>query len=105
MKAFLIDPESRTINEVDYDGDYTSIYSFIDAQTFATAMFNQHGDTVFVDDEGLFRTPTAFFQVTGYPQPMAGKGLVLGCDMDTGDTVECTATLEWLRNHVQWLAF
>jgi len=31
MRAILIDPFTRTIKEVDYNGDYRQIYTFIGA--------------------------------------------------------------------------
>lgn len=103
MKAYLIDPFAKTITEVEYSGDYRDIYKHIDADLFTTAMFNEFDDTVFVDDEGLFKEGQEFFVVSGYPQPLAGKGLVLGCNMDTGDSVEPSITLEQMKALVDWV--
>lgn len=103
MKAFLIDPFAREITEVEHDASgIDGIYELIDAPIFATATFNEFGDTIFVDDEGLFREDQAFFRHDGYPQPLAGKGLVLGCD-DEGETVAPSTTLEALRNDVSFV--
>ena len=101
MNAYLIDPFNYTINPVEYDGDFKSIYQLIDCDTFDCTRFNQHGDGVFVDDEGLISgKEQAFFVIQGYPNPLAGKGLVLGCDMDTGESKDPHVTLEWLRENV-----
>jgi len=78
MKAYLIDPAVQEIKEVWFDGDYRSITSLIDADLFTIGRFDENGDGVFVDDEGLFKDNQSFFQIEGYPQPLAGKGLVLG---------------------------
>jgi hypothetical protein len=105
MIAYLIDPFARTMDAVDYDGDYHSIYRFIDARTYECARFNQHGDAVFIDEEGLINgRPQEFFIIPGYPTPLAGKGLVLGCNLDTGDSVAPHVDLNWLRERVMFVA-
>jgi hypothetical protein len=101
MQAYLIDPFTQTVNPVEYDGNYKSIYGFIDATAFDLARFNNKGDAVFVDDEGLINgQPQKFFSVRGYHSPLAGKGLVLGCDMETGDSCAPSVSLEWMRENV-----
>ncbi|KUO58139.1 MAG: hypothetical protein APF80_11940 [Alphaproteobacteria bacterium BRH_c36] len=52
-----------------------------------TAMpFGDH-DTVYCDDEGLCGEPVyQFFGVKGYPNPVAGRGLVVGIDDEGYDT-------------------
>lgn len=103
MKAYLINPTTKTIEPIEYNGDYKHIYAMIDADTFDCARFNEHGDAVFVDDEGLINGKQQdFFQITGYPQPLAGKGFVLGCDMNTGESAEPHVSLEWLRENVKF---
>lgn len=102
MKAILIDPFTQSITEVDYSGDYHDIYKLIDCDTFTVATINHRQDGIFVDDEGLFKTEQAFFWHKGYPQPLAGKGLILGCDED-GESVEPTTTLEEVKAATQFL--
>ena len=53
MRAILIDPAKQTITEVDYDGDYQSIYKLIDCQTFAVPFVLENEDALYADDEGL----------------------------------------------------
>jgi len=101
MKAFLIDPYLKEITEVNYSGEYTQIYTFIHADCFTTAVFNKHGDTFFVDDEGLFKDNKHFFEHHGYGQPLAGYGLVLGTNT-AGESVEPTTTLEELNKDLKW---
>jgi hypothetical protein len=102
MQAYLIDPFNKTITAVEYSGDYKQIYQHIGADLFTAATFNDFGDSVFVDDEGLFKPDQEFFLVNGYPQPLAGKGLVLGCN-DDGDSVEPSITLDQCRALVDWV--
>lgn len=109
MKGYLIDPYKQTIEEVDYDGNYRSIYGLLTAEgcpvgTFDTVRINDKQDVIFVDDEGLFKRDQKFFKHPGYPTPLAGKGLVLGGDT-YGNTrgVSKAITLEGLRADVKWL--
>jgi len=101
MKAYLIDPQEREIRQVDYDGDYKSIYRLLDIELFTVVELNEQRDVVYVDDEGLLKDPVYFFTVEGYGQPLAGKGLVLGTDGE-GETVEPTLSLETLTQMVGW---
>ena len=87
MRAYLIDPRARTVSTVEYSGDYQEIYRLTQCDTFTLVQFGEHGDGVFIDDEGLLKSgPLDFFMLEGYPQPLAGRGLVLGCDGD-GESV------------------
>lgn len=103
MKAYLIDPFARSVTETEYNGDYQTIAPAIGARLFTVAEFNDAGDAVFVDDEGLLAGPTAFFLIDGYPEPLAGKGLVLGLDADTGDSTAPSESLEQLTARVKWV--
>lgn len=100
MKAILIDPETKTIKEVDYDGDYRSIYKLIDCDCYTAVTINKHGETVWVDDEGLF-TKTHYFKIAGYPDPLAGKGLLLRTDSN-GESVATELTVEHLEDMVRF---
>lgn len=101
MKAILIDPFTQTITEVEHNGDYKQIYELIDAELFDSVRISEN-DFIFVDDEGLFQEDQAFFRVRGYPDPLAGKGLVLGASA-IGESVDPVISLEELRRSVSWL--
>jgi len=38
-----------------------------------------------------------------YPQPLAGKGLVIGCDMNTGESADASMTLMELVDDIEWV--
>lgn len=107
MKAYLIDPATHTIKEVEHNGDYKQIYTLIDADCFDVARINDKGDGIFVDDEGLLNDKghtVGFFRV-GNDQGahiLAGKGLVLGCNA-AGDSISPRITLEALRSMVDFV--
>ena len=99
MKAYLIDPWTLSISEVDYSGDYKQIYTFIKADLFDVVGINQNGDCIYVDDEGLLKDPDHWILLEGYDQPLAGRGLVLGTD-DEGKSVDPTITLQALASRI-----
>lgn len=82
MRGILIDPFAKTITEVEVEKGIHAIYELIDATCFDVVGLNDAGDLVYVDDEGLYREDQAFFVWHGYETPLAGKGLILGCDCE-----------------------
>jgi len=102
MRAFLIDTPNKQIVEVEYDGDFHSIYKLIHATCFTVVYLDPSvmPDAVFVDDEGLINgNPHGWFKVNTYDQPLRGYGLVLGTDAD-GDSTSPSVTLDALRARV-----
>lgn len=95
LKGFLIDPEAKTIKEVTYNGDYKEISKMLgcDLYTIVTIDDQNH---LFVDDEGLLNDPKYFFRLKGYPQPLAGRGLILGYD-ESGETIESSMELDEVK--------
>ena len=80
--AQRISRAKRTVSEVNYSGDFEDIYQAIDCDTFTCVQASERGDTLYVDDEGLINgKEQAFFGWMGYPQPLAGKALLLGTDL------------------------
>ena len=103
MKTILINPFERTITEVDYNGDFHQIYGLIECDTFDCVRINNQGDAIFVDDEGLISgKEQAFFGWYGYPQPLAGRGMIIGSDI-AGESVSTKITLEEAVKNVVWL--
>jgi hypothetical protein len=102
MKAYLIDPYNCSITQVKYSGDYNDIYNLIDAKYFDCVGFNEFRDTLYVDDEGLYKDNKEFFMIEGYPQPLVGKALVLGCDRN-GNSIAPKISLTKLRNMVSFI--
>ena len=86
-KGYKVDTMRREVMEVSIGEDYKDIYPLIDCTTFACVDVNRN-NTLFVDDEGLFKDHRRFFVLNGYPQPLCGDALLLGCDPDTGETTK-----------------
>jgi hypothetical protein len=98
MKAILIDPFEQTVKEVQYSGDFRDIYKLIEAECFDCARIKGR-DGIFVDDEGLLNAPTHFFEHSEYHSPLAGKGLIVGCD-EEGESADCQTTLDEVKAKV-----
>ncbi len=104
MKAFLIDPVAKYVEEVDYNGDYKEIYKFIECgdSPFTCITVSDLGDTLFLDDEGLFKEDQSPWEWKGYPQVLVNKALVLGTDQD-GESCDCRLTREDVIRSVLFL--
>jgi hypothetical protein len=102
MEAFLIDPFNKTVTRCVYNGTNDHIYELIGCDLFDIARIGDDGDGIFVDDEGLGKEGQKFFSCQEYPYPLAGKGLVLGCDME-GNSVTPKITLDELRATISWV--
>lgn len=103
MRSFLIDPFKQDITEVEYSGDIEQIYELTDCHTYDCARINAQGDGIYIDDEGLYAEDARFFWHSDYPQPLAGKGMVIGCDMETGESAPTHTTLDELIEKVRWV--
>ena len=107
-KAILIDPFNKVIEEVKYEygGSYTQITEHIATPEAPRPMFCtvniDDSNTIYLDDEGLYRDTQAYFQWEGYHQPLQGRGLILGVDYETGETVPPTITLEKVKEAVSF---
>tara|TARA_Y100000004_G_scaffold194770_1_gene260166 strand:+ start:692 stop:1123 length:432 start_codon:yes stop_codon:yes gene_type:complete len=100
MRAILIDPFTQKIEVVDYSGDWKDISTLLGCELFTTVYIDDE-DTLYIDDEGLYVENQRYFKWKGYPQPLAGRGLVLGCTPD-GDTTDSSKTLEDIQGMVEW---
>ena len=106
MRGILINSNDRTVSEVEYDGNWRSIGPTIGCELFTVVSGLPEGDDLYVDDEGLLRAneKTTFFRLPWYPAPLAGSGLVLGFDPETGDTVAARGSVEEYRSRVSFMS-
>ena len=102
MRAIVIDPFTRTIEEVEVDRGIQAIYDHIGASCFICASMSLTGPTMYVDDEGLLKAGQEFFAYRRlYPQPLAGKCLILDTD-DEGESIDCSLPLDQVREEVRF---
>ena len=94
--AFLIDPfvldvrkngnplfsGQHPIRRVQMSRDYRLIYDLLSHPKHPVDTFDvvglPNGDSIYVDDEGLLKDSDHWFMLHGYPQPLKGRGLVMG---------------------------
>jgi hypothetical protein len=105
LRGILIDSVTESITEVTHNGDYREIYKFLsdpengyNVDTF-TVVYIDERNVIFVDDNGLLTNPRHFFAWRGYPQPLAGRGLILGSDAE-GETIGTRISLEKVKKNV-----
>lgn len=104
MQALLIDPANQTITTVELPdtGDkLPAMNEHLQCDMFDVVTL-PNGDTVYVDDEGLLKPLQHFFAVRGMPEPLAGRGLVVGTD-NRGRSVTPTISLQELTEHVKFI--
>ena len=101
MRTILIDPEARTIEELEFEGNYQDIQKTIGCSCFTTLnLGGETNDAVFVDDEGLLKGSGFVFTLNGHP--LVGKGLIMGCD-DEGESIGTTVKMSEVLGAVEWV--
>ena len=101
MTAILINPTTRTITEVPFDGKNETIYKLGNFDCFTCCGIGKR-DAIFVDDEGLMKLPTAFFLHSDYVQPLAGNGMIIGCT-PSGNSATPKTTLAEVKAKVTFM--
>ena len=102
MKALLIDSKNRMISQIEIGEHFTEISKAIGCEVFAAPHIMKNNDTLYCDDEGLLKNPEHFFLLDSYPQPIAGNGLILGCD-DEGESVDVSMSLIELSSRITFM--
>ena len=109
-RAILIDVENRTISEVDVVRDeqgsqLQSIYGHLKCSTFEVVGYDYEND-VYVDEEGLMymNDDTKFFKLENYPQPLAGNGLIMGFDDETGENGDTKLSIDEVKSQVKFMS-
>ena len=74
--------------------------------------YKDEAGTIYINDNGLHEVPSDFFYIPElYPMPLVGKGLILGFDPKTGESIDTSPKLlsniinrkvkvQWLDTHV-----
>lgn len=105
-KAILIDPKNQTVTDIEVDSENPekTLHAIIGG--WLTIAFDwSNGDVLYVDDEGLLKDSNYFFRITDFPhQPLAGRGVVVGREMDeSSESYPTTYTKEDILLRVMWL--
>jgi hypothetical protein len=101
--AFRIDGRTGSVTEISI-GEYTTIYKHLgpDVDTFTCVQFNDKGDTLFLDDNGLLQEDLHhwFFLTEGGLMQFVGNAVVLGSNSKTGHSVAPKISLADLKKLV-----
>ena len=79
MKAVLVDPYLKTIENVEVN-DYTDISKHLQCEIFCSGGYDEGGDAIYVNDNGLAEETEFWYAPEVYPNPYAGRVLFLGID-------------------------
>lgn len=103
MKAILIDPDAKTVTDVECAKGIDAIYALIRCGTFDVVRvghFAGEDQTMFVDDNGLYKKDQTFFTLNG-GGPFAGPALILGSDQ-RGESTSTRFLADQVRPQVEF---
>lgn len=107
IRGILIDPIARLVHAVPIDGnDFKDISKKLGCSLFTVVNLTaDRTQSLYIDDEGrlTYPNPLGYFGLIGDDgEPMGdlfcGRGLVLGFDPKTGESVSTTMSAEWLHS-------
>ena len=103
-KGILINPQDRTITEVQWNGDHTHISELIGAKYFDVCRIDK-SNMCFVDDEGLINGTAGTIGMIAWVGShgtafLAGKILLLGTRGE--HTVSTNWTVDKVREAIDW---
>ena len=85
MKGVLVDPYLKTIENVEVD-DWRDIQKHLQCNIFGSGGYDEGGDAIYVNDEGLFEEDAFWYAPDVYPYPYAGRVLFLGINHANGES-------------------
>ena len=104
-KIIIIDPVTETVSAGSYSS-YEELYDLGNYDTFAVQMVDYNDDTdkgndLFIDDEGLLKDNQRYFTFVGVGS-FAGRGLLIGTDHKTGESIDTYWTLNQVKRAVSF---
>lgn len=98
MRGFLIDTDRRQFWAVEISGDLKSMYAVLSRPGHPpvddiNSVRISRENILWVDGEGFLKENIPVFNIIGYGNPLAGRGLVLGVD-DAGESCDASPELE-----------
>ena len=101
FRAYLIDPRARTIEERDCDGSLAAIQGLVGAGSVEGAPLGA-GDIIYLDSTGRHKEDQHAFRFEPGPQPLYGKGLLIGTDQ-AGECADAGIDRHEVHARVAWL--
>lgn len=109
MKAIFINARDKRVEQIDINPGLEELYKTLDVRVITVAYSQDPAvtDDLIVDDEALLKDVSDLpggFWADFYPsQPLLGNALMLGVDPETGESTDCTVTLEEITKRVRFL--
>ena len=101
MKAILIDPQERTLEEVSIDGT-DDIARLIGYDTVISDEIGPGGDRLHLDEECFIRGATGRFRIDNVA-PVAGRGVITG-SIGAGQVLaDAQSTADDIEQRLTWL--
>jgi len=102
MRAILIDPFKRTVEEIDIDPSLDNMYAVLGVELITVVRWDAK-HALILDDEGLLKSKEAmeYWHVAGSDKPFAGRGLLLGDEH--GDNRPATVGVPEVQRLVSFL--
>ena len=100
-RAYLIDPVARTVIATQCDGSLSAIQGLVGARSVEGAPL-AGGDIIYLDSAGLYKEDQHAFRFEPGPQPLYGKGLLIGTDQ-AGECADAGIDRHEVQARVAWL--
>jgi len=98
MKGVLVDPYLKTIENVEV-GDWTDIKKHLQCDVFSSGGYDEGGDAIYVNDEGLYTETMFWYAPDVYPDPYAGRVLFLGINRANGESQDSWLDAEDVQDY------
>jgi len=101
MKAFLIMPDTQSIDEVDV-ASVDDLKALIGFDTLESDAVGTEGDRLYFDEECFLRGTPGRFQIDTLI-PVSGKGVIVGTADDSVTVRDVVVGIDELRGRVKYL--
>jgi hypothetical protein len=114
MRVIVINPWNQTVTEAEHNGDYRDYYRLLSGETLEgfpdaeircfdiAQVGDPAGHIMFVDDEGLYADPQAYFTLGDGGSVFAGRA-VIACGGHGEDETGATLSVEAVHASVKWV--
>ena len=104
VRAYRIDPATRTVEAFDFRG-LPDLYAKVGTQNLDHAVMRRSDGgmlCIWVDGEGYYKPGLRWWSLGGYPNPLAGVGVITGADSD-GEDDDVPLDLATMTQLVGWI--
>lgn len=103
MRAILINPENRSIKEIQIEGGLDSMYKAMDCEVVEAPISFDNEDVLYCDEEGLFKPQKGGITMKDWCMPILGKMLIVGTD-EEGCDVDAVSRIRDVRKSIIWVS-